>query len=148
LNAELNELDDWAELSASTDFPQQRATGKAGLETARSHEEIVRRAYEAYNDRQIDTGVALMDAEVDWPNVAEGGFIHGREQVRQHWIEQFRRADPRVEVDEIRQKRDGQVEVRVRQTLRGRDGQDLPGERAIHVVTMAGDRIRRMEVRR
>src|SRR4051812_19357087 len=83
LNAELKELNDWAKLSASTDFPQQG--------TAPSDEEIVRRAYAAFNDRQIDAGVALLEA------------------------------DPHVEIDAISQTRDGRIEAQVRQTMRRAD---------------------------
>ncbi len=135
LAGKLKELDAWSELSASADFPQ--------LDSA----EIVRRAYTAFNDRKVDTGVALLDAEVDWPNVPDGGFVHGREEVRRHWTEQFDKADPHVEIDEIRKQSDGRVEARVRQNARGPDGQKLPEERATHVFTMAGDRIKRLEVR-
>jgi NAD(P)-dependent dehydrogenase (short-subunit alcohol dehydrogenase family) len=136
LTARLAELDAWTGLSVSADFPQEDSA------------EIVRRAHAAFNDREIDTGVALMDADVDWPNVPDGGFVHGRDEVRRHWTEQFSKADPRVEIDDVRERGDGRVEAQVRQTIRGPDGQELPEEHATHVFTMAGDRIKRMEVRR
>jgi NAD(P)-dependent dehydrogenase (short-subunit alcohol dehydrogenase family) len=153
LGTELKELDDWAEISACADF-RPPDTGKAAGTRKRSKlrsdspEEIVRRAYAAFNEREIDTAIALMDADVDWPNVPEGGFVHGREEVRRHWNEQFTQADPRVEIDDVSEKGDGRVEARVRQRIRGPDGQELPEERATHVFTIAGDRIRRMEVAR
>jgi NAD(P)-dependent dehydrogenase (short-subunit alcohol dehydrogenase family)/ketosteroid isomerase-like protein len=136
LAGKLKELDTWIELSVSADFPQ------------RASAEIVRRAYAAFNDREVDTGVALMDADVDWPKVPDGGFVHGRDEVRRHWMEQFSKADPRVEIDDVTERGDGRVEAQVRQTIRGPDGQELPEEHATHVFTMAGDRIKRMEVRR
>jgi NAD(P)-dependent dehydrogenase (short-subunit alcohol dehydrogenase family) len=128
------QLEDWAELSASTDFPPG--------------EDIVRRAYAAFNERQTDAGVALMDAEVDWPNVPEGGFIHGRDGVRRHWAEQFQTVDPHIEVNEINEAGNGQIEAHVRQRIRGPDGHDLPYEQAIHLFTIANDHITRMEIRR
>lgn len=129
------QLEDWAEISASTDFP-------------RTGEEIVRSAYAAFNERRPDAGVALMDAEVDWPNAPAGGFVHGREEVRRHWAEQFDKVDPRIQVDDISKASDGRVEAQVRQTIRGPDGRELPEEHAIHLFTIVDDRIKRMEIRR
>jgi NAD(P)-dependent dehydrogenase (short-subunit alcohol dehydrogenase family) len=128
------QLDDWAEISASTDFPRTAA-------------EIVRSAYAAFNERRTDAAVALMDAEVDWPNAPDGGFVHGREEVRRHWAEQFEKVDPRIEIDDISETSAGRVEAQVRQTIRGPDGHELPEEHAIHLFTIADDRIKRMELR-
>jgi ketosteroid isomerase-like protein len=138
LRAQLEELEALAAIGEPTDFP-------AG--PAASHEEVVRRAYSAFNERDVDAALALMDPEVDWPNVPKGGFIHGQEQVRHHWREQFRQADPRIELAGVAEKDDGRVEAQVRQIVRAPDGSKLSDDRAVHVFTFAGERIRRMEVR-
>jgi hypothetical protein len=39
----------------------------------RSPEQLLRRAYEAFNARDIDAALALMHLDVDWPNGMEGG---------------------------------------------------------------------------
>ena len=136
LGGRLEELDGWAEVAASADFPTDGA----------AHVDLVRRAYEAFNGRAIETAVALMDPEVDWPNVSEGGFVHGREQVREHWREQFAHADPHIEISEIREQADSRVEARVRQVIRGRDGSEVSDDELLHVFTIANDRIKRMDV--
>jgi hypothetical protein len=107
----------------------------------------VRSAYDAFNSRETEAAVALMDPEVDWPNVPEGGFIHGQEQVREHWREQFAQADPHIEVADISERADGRVEARVRQIVHGRDGSEVSDDSLIHVFTIENDRIKRMEVR-
>jgi NAD(P)-dependent dehydrogenase (short-subunit alcohol dehydrogenase family) len=132
LQARLGELDAWSGLGASTDFP--------------ADEDLVRRAYSAFNNRDVDTGVALMDPEVDWPDASDGGYVHGREQVRRHWREQFSRVDPRIDVADVRQTRDGRVEARVRQIVRDREGGVLADHRLVHVFTVDHDRIKRMDV--
>jgi len=139
LRAQLEELEAAAAIGEPTDFP---AGGPAA-----SHEELVRRAYSAFNERDVDAAVALMDPEVDWPNVPKGGFVHGQEQVRHHWREQFRQADPRIELAGVTEKDDGRVEAQVRQIVRAPDGSKLSDDRVVHVFTFAGERIRRMEVR-
>ena len=108
--------------------------------------DLVRRAYRAFNDRDIEAAAALMDPYVEWPNVPDGGFVHGRDEVKEHWREQFDKVDPRIEVVDIRETADGRVEARVRQTVRSRGGEELSEDSLIHVFTIAGDRIQRMEV--
>jgi hypothetical protein len=39
-------------------------------------------AYAAFNARALDTLLALLHPEVDWPNGMEGGRVHGRDAVR------------------------------------------------------------------
>jgi NAD(P)-dependent dehydrogenase (short-subunit alcohol dehydrogenase family) len=138
LGGRLEELEAWADVAATADFP---------AEDAAAHVDLVRRAYAAFNDRAIEAGVALMDPEVDWPKVPDGGFVHGREQVREHWREQFARAEPHIEISDIRERGDSSVEARVRQIVRGRDGSELSDEELLHVFTIAHDRIKRMDVR-
>jgi NAD(P)-dependent dehydrogenase (short-subunit alcohol dehydrogenase family)/ketosteroid isomerase-like protein len=133
LNAQLEELARAAGIGLETDFSRE------------SREELVRQAYTAFNARDVEAGVALMDPNVDWPNVPEGGFVHGQDQVRKHWREQFRRTDPRIEVAAISEKND-RVEALVRQVVRSPDGSKLSDERVLHVFTFAGERIKRMDV--
>jgi NAD(P)-dependent dehydrogenase (short-subunit alcohol dehydrogenase family) len=136
LNAQLEELERWSGLGAPTDFAGEGDT----------NEELVRRAYSAFNAKDVESGVALMDPQVDWPNMADGGFVHGRDGVRRHWSEQFRRVDPRIEVAGIAEKGGGRVEAHVRQIVRGPDGAKLADDQAVHIFTIAGERIKRMEV--
>ena len=41
--------------------------------------------YEAFNRRDIDTVLATISDEVDWPNAWKGGRLIGREAVRDYW---------------------------------------------------------------
>jgi ketosteroid isomerase-like protein len=45
-------------------------------------ERLLRRAYAAFNARDIDAALALMHPDVDWPNGMEGGREVGHEAVR------------------------------------------------------------------
>lgn len=110
------------------------------------NEELVRRAYRAFNDRDIEAAAALMDPYIEWPNLPDGGVLHGRDEVKEHWREQFDKVDPRIEVVDIREAPDGSVEARVRQIVRTREGEELSEDSLIHVFTIAGDRIQRLEV--
>ena len=39
--------------------------------------ELLRHMYAAFNRREIDTVLAAMHPDVDWPNGWEGGRVHG-----------------------------------------------------------------------
>ena len=56
---------------------------------ASADEEILRRAYEAFNARDIEAVLVLMHPEVDWPNGMEGGRVRGHAGVREYWQRQF-----------------------------------------------------------
>jgi NAD(P)-dependent dehydrogenase (short-subunit alcohol dehydrogenase family)/ketosteroid isomerase-like protein len=133
LGAQLEELKATANIGADTDFPDPV--------------EVVRRAYHAFNEHDVEAGVALMDAEVDWPDMSKDGSIHGQAGVREHWRDQFRQADPRIEVRDIAERDHGVVEAQVRQIVRAPDGRKLADQRLVHVFTFAGGRIKRLDVR-
>jgi hypothetical protein len=52
-------------------------------------EVLLRRAYEAFNARDLDGALAPMHPDVDWPNAIEGGRVHGHAAVRAYWAAQF-----------------------------------------------------------
>jgi ketosteroid isomerase-like protein len=45
-------------------------------------EELLRRAYAAFNARDLDGALVLMHPDVDWPNAIDGGRVHGHDEVR------------------------------------------------------------------
>jgi ketosteroid isomerase-like protein len=149
LDAERKELEAWAEVAAAADFPEADPTNsqsKPRESSTETHEQLVRRAYTAFNEREIEAGVALMDPDVDWPNVPEGGFVRGRDQLREHWREQFRQVDPHIEIGRIEEKSDGRVAAQVRQIVRKLDGTKVSDDWLLHVFTISNGRITRMDM--
>jgi NAD(P)-dependent dehydrogenase (short-subunit alcohol dehydrogenase family) len=145
--AALEELERWTQLAAGADFPLEHTTAdQRDRRAAKRHEDLVRRAYSAYNDRAIDAGLELLALDVDWPKVPDGGFVHGREQVGRHWQEQFAAADPHIEIDDVAETSADRVEARVRQTVHDRDGRKVSEDRLLHVFTIANDHIKRLDV--
>jgi hypothetical protein len=78
----------------------------------------LRRAYAAFNARDVDAAVALMDPQVDWPNAWEGGRVVGRDAVREYWTRQFAAIDSRVEPEGFTEEPNGSVTVDVHQVVR------------------------------
>jgi hypothetical protein len=46
---------------------------------------VLRSAYRAFNARDVEAAIALMQPEVDWPKAWEGGRVSGRAAVRDFW---------------------------------------------------------------
>src|SRR2546421_12843391 len=84
-----------------------------------AHEDLLRRAYEAFNARDIDSALALMHPDVDWPNGMEGGRVLGRAAVREYWTRQFQVIDSRVEPEGFTTDADGRGAVDVHQVVAG-----------------------------
>ena len=48
-------------------------------------EQVLRSAYRAFNARDVEAAIALMQPEVDWPKAWDGGRVSGRAAVRDFW---------------------------------------------------------------
>ena len=110
-------------------------------------EQLLRRAYEAFNGRDIEAAIALMHPDVDWPNAMEGTRVHGHHGVRDYWTRQFTTIQSRVEPRGFRADPDGRVVVDVRQVVRGPAGELLADTMVQHVYTISEGLVTRMDVR-
>jgi ketosteroid isomerase-like protein len=111
------------------------------------HEELLRRAYAAFNARDIDGALALMHPEVDWPNGMEGGRELGHDAVRAYWTRQFGLIDSHVEPVRFSEDDSGRIVVDVDQVVRDREGALISEQRVQHVYTLRGGLIVRMDIR-
>ena len=110
-------------------------------------EQLLLRAYAAFNARDSDAAVALIRPDVDWPNAITGGRVVGREEVRAYWAAQFAEIDPRVEPVRIAARRDGRFAVDVHQVVRDRSGALLSDGHVQHVYRVRDGLVEHMEVR-
>ena len=110
------------------------------------NEDLLRRAYEAFNARDIDAALEVMHPDVDWPNGMEGGRVNGREDVRAYWERQFSLIDSRVEPEAFEELADGRISVRVHQRVRALDGEIVSDGRVRHVYELRNGRIVRMDI--
>ncbi|KAM3099871.1 nuclear transport factor 2 family protein [Phormidesmis sp. 146-12] len=52
------------------------------------NDNLPRKAYQAFNTRDIDTVLSLLHPDVAWANGMEGGYVHGHAEVRDYWNRQ------------------------------------------------------------
>jgi hypothetical protein len=109
--------------------------------------DLLRKTYDAFNQRDVDAVLATMHSDVDWPNGMEGGRVQGREAVRKYWLRQWSQLNPRVEPRGFLTDPTGAVVVDVHQVVRDLSG-NLLAERIVqHVYRLNQDLIQSMDIR-
>jgi hypothetical protein len=110
-------------------------------------EDLLRRAYAAFNARDIDRALAVMHGDVDWPNGMEGGRELGHDAIRAYWTRQFGLIDSQVQPVAFTDDEEGRVLVDVDQVVRDLDGAPISEQRVQHVYTFREGLIARMDIR-
>jgi hypothetical protein len=108
---------------------------------------LLERAYEAFNARDIEAVLALLQPDVDWPNAMEGRREHGHDAVRAYWTRQFALIDSHVEPIAFAPRDDGVVAVDVRQVVRDLQGALLSDTVVRHEYAFRDGLVARMDVR-
>jgi ketosteroid isomerase-like protein len=113
----------------------------------RAEESLLRAAYEAFNKRDVEAAVELMDPEVDWPNAWEGGRVIGQAAVRDYWSRQFAVISSNVEPEDFVEEPDGSITVDVHQVVHdARTGELLSDSQVRHRYRLKGRLVARMDV--
>ena len=108
--------------------------------------ELVKRVYDRFNARDMETVLAAMHEEVIWANGMEGGHVHGRDEVRSYWTRQWAMIDPHVEPVAFAYSPEGDVVVEVRQVVRDLNGNLLADKIAGHVFRIENGLIKRFDI--
>jgi ketosteroid isomerase-like protein len=110
-------------------------------------EQVLRSAYRAFNARDIDAAIELMDPTVDWPNAWEGGRVVGRAAVRDYWTRQFAAISSKVEPERFTEEPDGSITVDVHQVVHDAStGELVSDSRVRHHFWFKDGLVSRMDV--
>ena len=109
--------------------------------------ELLHSAYAAFNRREIETVLGLMDANVDWPNGMEGGRVLGTAAVRDYWKRQFEVVQSHVEPKSFSTEADGRIAVDVHQVVHDKAGKLLDDRMIQHIYEIRDGLIQSMEIR-
>jgi hypothetical protein len=123
-----------------------RAATDADAARVQADVEAIERAYRAFNARDLEGAVAGLHPDVDWPNVAAGTRLRGRDQVRAYWSAQWQVLDPKVEPAFFRPDVQGRIVVEVHQVVRDLTGAVLVDQRVGHAFVLDGGLGRRMDI--
>jgi SnoaL-like domain len=61
----------------------------SGVLIMSSDRQLLQSLYTAFNNRELETIISVMHPDVKWANGVEGGFIYGRDAVREYWTNQY-----------------------------------------------------------
>ncbi|PSF33900.1 nuclear transport factor 2 family protein [Aphanothece hegewaldii CCALA 016] len=56
----------------------------------RENQQFLQNLYEAFNKGDLETIISVMHPDVKWANGVEGGFVYGRNAVREYWTNQYK----------------------------------------------------------
>jgi hypothetical protein len=109
--------------------------------------ELLRRVYDQFNAREIETVLAAMHEDVIWANGMEGGHVHGRDEVRSYWTRQWAMIDPHVEPVQFTNGPEGEAVVEVHQVVHDLNGTLLADKTVTHVFRIVNGLIKRFDIR-
>jgi hypothetical protein len=113
---------------------------------ATQFEDLIKKAYSAFNERDIDKALKVMHRHVQWPKAFEGGYISGHNEIRAYWTRQWREINPNVEPIGINERENGLFEVEVHQKVKDLEGNSLFDGTVKHIYTLQDGLLRKMDI--
>jgi ketosteroid isomerase-like protein len=89
------------------------------------NQQFLQNLYDAFNKREIETIIELMRSDVKWANGLEGGFVYGRDAVREYWTNQFKAIQPALETLKFETDENNRNVVTVHQIVKDLQGNVL-----------------------
>ena len=112
-----------------------------------SSEQLLKRLYERFNARDMEALLTSIQPNVVWANGMDGGYVHGRDGVRDYWTRQWALVDPHVEPVAFSADASGSIEVEVHQVVRDLKGHVIADKVLGHVFQIDDGLIRRFDIR-
>lgn len=109
-------------------------------------EDIIKKAYAAFNNRNIDNALSTMQANVQWSKAWEGVYISGHDEIKQYWTRQWTEINPKVEPVGFVERENGSLEVKVHQNVKDLGGNLIFDGLVKHVYTFQDGLIKTMDI--
>ena len=102
--------------------------------------------YDAFNNREFEAIISLMHENVKWANGLEGGFIYGRDAVREYWINQFKAIQVKLEPLKFETDESNRDIITVHQIVRDLQGNVLADATIHQIFTIENELITLYEI--
>jgi hypothetical protein len=111
-----------------------------------ANQQFLQNMYDAFNRRDIETAVAKMHPNVKWANGQAGGFVYGRDGVREYWTNQFKQIQPEIEILKFELDDQNRSVVTVHLIVKDFDGNTLAEMQVHQIFTIEGGLISLYEI--
>ena len=109
-------------------------------------EDLIKKAYSAFNERNIDKALSTMQPNVQWSKAWEGGYISGHDEIKKYWTRQWNEINPNVEPIGFNERQNGSLEVRVHQKVKDLQGNSVFDGVVKHIYTFDDGLIKTMDI--
>ena len=113
---------------------------------ASQHENVIKKAYSAFNARNIEETLSTMQPNVLWSKAWEGGYISGHEEIKKYWTRQWNEINPDVEPVGFIERQNGSLEVEVHQKVKDLQGNLMFDGTVLHIYTFEDNLIKTMDI--
>ena len=107
---------------------------------------LIKKAYAAFNERDIDSALSTMHLDVQWPKAFEGGYVNGHTEIRTYWTRQWTEINPSVEPVGFTERQDGTLEITVHQVVKDLEGNLMFDGTVKHIYTFEDGLIKTMDI--
>ena len=108
--------------------------------------ETIKKAYTAFNERNIDNALSTMQEDVQWSKAWEGGYISGHNEIREYWTRQWTEINPKVDPVGFTERENGSLEVKVKQNVKDLQGNLFFDGFVKHIYTFQDGLIKTMDI--
>lgn len=113
---------------------------------ANQFEHVIKKAYTAFNERNIDNTLSTMQPDVQWSKAWEGGYISGHNEIKEYWTRQWTEINPKVEPVGFKERENGSLEVKVAQNVKDLQGGLIFDGLVKHIYTFQDGLIKTMDI--
>lgn len=108
--------------------------------------ETIKKAYTAFNERNIDNALSTMQRNVQWSKAWEGGYISGHDEIEKYWTRQWTEINPKVLPIGFNERTNGSLEVEVHQNVKDLHGNLMFDGVVKHIYTFQEGLIKSMDI--
>ena len=101
-----------------------------------SNQQFLQNLYDAFNKREIETIISFMRPDVKWANGVEGGFVYGRDAVREYWTNQSKDIQAELETLKFETDENNRNVVTVHQVIKDSQGNLLADATVQQIFTI------------
>lgn len=115
--------------------------------TMLENQELIKFAYSAFNRRDIESILTVMNPAVKWSKAWEGDYANGHEELSAYWKRQWAEINPKVTPIGFIEGENGTLAVDVDQSVKDLNGEILFEGKVIHLYTITNGLIDQMDIK-